>query len=1299
MRGTILQRQRIAATRRAREQGGWTSGHGWSPSANVQRDAASITSGTLATLTGFNRLADLDRVQGQFVQFVQGKEGQYRNWIQAWHDFDAIHSSEWPNPKPVAAALRQMQGRARRARESSPPALKFNVGDVVIVWGTSGPFSVQRMEHDDYAGVWKYQINGRWYNESGVEKYVAGGPTVLPINLGASLIHHRTRAAEDKKDVKVDQFAKQFKLSDDKVEKFKAWLEEKGEDVDSSQPFGKWMGLYQKFGAKDKKKEEARRAREQGWTYTRHQVDYKGHRIEWMGQSVMIYDNNRAVWEFSQSGDAAQDEVDAKAWIDQRLAGRASRRTRAALQPGERVIVQDIPHIFVAQQGDQLYFQSLDSTPHKKAGDEFAWNFAIHISKAPLYMNPEDAARALASRRPVREQGDPEPSGTIAPISPELERGDPAVIELPPDAAALPEEAQVLWLETYVSYLDGGEEPAVHQAWTAVYDAGWSQDDTGQWHRGEIVAPVVDDATGGVEDIVMMPEARRHTREAAMTPQEWATRVMAFSPDIKQAFLAWMKAERGISADQVVVLDDLPWYWAEFQRTANLLTSRESQITFGPGVVKYQTTLATVLQMTDDVVGKATAIGRAEWFNIAEAENFAKQQSMVYPAPQRFLVYDGDGNLVSVWQGGVKMSMFTVATRRAREAQENDVRPLTPQEMAAFPGMASTNVALFKQGQWVYADGPLNIPEEVMPITDEGGYYISVRESVHQRLAARRPARETGTTGFEAWREQVQQIALRQGVSPAEIARKLSEQELVFWSWYDRDETPEAAATELMPTLHARRVPVREKKTHTTAWHRCVDEIKRSGGGKYNPYAVCTWSIDRPGGEEVYKGSRRAHESLSWHQEGGEHVASTRQGGEARVYPVTGGGYGADIYDASKMLIDNSPRTFPTLLVAKRWAEKRLGESRRRTHEAVLTLTLEDARKADDILAEEMERAGVQALQIDTDTWEITEVPAGETPVKEPPAEEEKPKEARRDWVRPTSRRPVREREAGTGAQLFMLFFGETKSRLEVAEMGIAAIEKWVTDMRWAAGRDGIEMANREIANAIWDYVQGASGMAARRPMREAAGMTIDEFFADDPDRDLIQQPFEEWLLDSGRHEKGASLTEEEWASLLTDYEEQVGQEGMAARRAREQNEGEEEEPAPKEIALQAFADEKDIGEDDLAKFKKWLADNEKEAGSQPVEDWQKLYDQFGKAGGEEEGETAESTSLTALEAATRQAIREESAYLAETVDRRLVTGMGGFSDRGVRGEITDEEMKDAFRGLLPDLDDDQLESVVNGRD
>ena len=282
--------------------------------------------------------------------------------------------------------------------------------------------------------------------------------------------------------------------------------------------------------------------------------------------------------------------------------------------------------------------------------------------------------------------------------------------------------------------------------------------------------------------------------------------------------------------------------------------------------------------------------------------------------------------------------------------------------------------------------------------------------------------------------------------------------------------------------------------------------------------------------------------------------------------------------------------------------------------------------------------------------------------------------------------------------------------------------------------------------------------------------MTIDQFFADDPDRDVIQKPFDEWLLiGSSWYEKGTKMTEAEWAELLTGYEDKVGQ-GMAARRtreqyagtwspddehmiqtwmldnyqagdtaesladrviahfagveqserpdvvkmaepiitmktesvrrAREQDEGEGEEPEPKEITLQAFADEKDISKDDLTKFKAWLADNEKEAGSQPVEDWQKLYDQFGKAGGgEEEEKAAEAASLAGLEAATRQAIHEESAYLAETVDRRLVTGMGGFSDSGVGGEISDEEMKDAFRPLLPDLDDDQLESVVNGRD
>jgi hypothetical protein len=88
----------------------------------------------------------------------------------------------------------------------------------------------------------------------------------------------------------------------------------------------------------------------------------------------------------------------------------------------------------------------------------------------------------------------PEPPGDLAPPAPDAEAGDPPVIELPPDAAALPEAAQALFLSTYTDHLAEGEEMATHKAWTAVSAAGWIKDETsGQWGQvePEVIADIV----------------------------------------------------------------------------------------------------------------------------------------------------------------------------------------------------------------------------------------------------------------------------------------------------------------------------------------------------------------------------------------------------------------------------------------------------------------------------------------------------------------------------------------------------------------------------------------------------------------------------------------------------------------------------------------------------------------------------------------------------------------------------------------------------------------------------------------
>jgi hypothetical protein len=64
-----------------------------------------------------------------------------------------------------------------------------------------------------------------------------------------------------------------------------------------------------------------------------------------------------------------------------------------------------------------------------------------------------------------------------------LNPGDPPNLEVPPDVAELPAEAQQTWLTSYVANLTKGDAQALHMAWAAVYGDGWVKDDTGTWKK------------------------------------------------------------------------------------------------------------------------------------------------------------------------------------------------------------------------------------------------------------------------------------------------------------------------------------------------------------------------------------------------------------------------------------------------------------------------------------------------------------------------------------------------------------------------------------------------------------------------------------------------------------------------------------------------------------------------------------------------------------------------------------------------------------------------------------------------
>jgi len=108
-----------------------------------------------------------------------------------------------------------------------------------------------------------------------------------------------------------------------------------------------------------------------------------------------------------------------------------------------------------------------------------------------------------------------EPAGELAPVATDLSPGSPPNLELPPDVAALPEEAQALWLETYTAALPEGEEVAVHKAWAAVFDAGWMQNEAGEWVKAQ-AEPVAPEA--GMAEIVTPPmtEAQLRGRIASL---------------------------------------------------------------------------------------------------------------------------------------------------------------------------------------------------------------------------------------------------------------------------------------------------------------------------------------------------------------------------------------------------------------------------------------------------------------------------------------------------------------------------------------------------------------------------------------------------------------------------------------------------------------------------------------------------------------------------------------------------------------------------------------------------------------
>lgn len=86
----------------------------------------------------------------------------------------------------------------------------------------------------------------------------------------------------------------------------------------------------------------------------------------------------------------------------------------------------------------------------------------------------------------------------IAPVGADMSAGDPPTVELPPDAADLPAEAQKIFLAAYVEALPNGQDQALHIAWAAVYSAGYYKDESGAWQQNTPDLP---------SDTPILPEA------------------------------------------------------------------------------------------------------------------------------------------------------------------------------------------------------------------------------------------------------------------------------------------------------------------------------------------------------------------------------------------------------------------------------------------------------------------------------------------------------------------------------------------------------------------------------------------------------------------------------------------------------------------------------------------------------------------------------------------------------------------------------------------------------------------------
>ena len=77
-----------------------------------------------------------------------------------------------------------------------------------------------------------------------------------------------------------------------------------------------------------------------------------------------------------------------------------------------------------------------------------------------------------------------------------------------------------------------------------------------------------------------------------------------------------------------------------------------------------------VLHVTDKRPSGVAVLGKSAWFSVEEARSFARQQSTMNPDPQRFIVFDENERVDSIWKAGKKVALFSVEASDKSIARE-----------------------------------------------------------------------------------------------------------------------------------------------------------------------------------------------------------------------------------------------------------------------------------------------------------------------------------------------------------------------------------------------------------------------------------------------------------------------------------------------------------------------------------------------------------------------------------------------------------------------------------------------------